>query len=130
MKRTKIYKSLLISTVFIPVSLMLIYCMNRAQTNFFKGNDLYDKAWELILNRIEFMAKHLPQGHFPMLADNITGKWESFKNPGWTGGFWVGMLWLAYEKTGNVKYLQCARTWNDVILGHEQEGNHDRGFVY
>jgi unsaturated chondroitin disaccharide hydrolase len=104
--------------------------MNRSQTNFFKEEDIYNKAWELILKRIEFTATHLQQIYFPMLADNITGEWESFENPNWTGGFWTGMLWLAYEHTKKAKYLQYARTWNDAILGFEQENNHDRGFIY
>jgi len=65
-----------------------------------------------------------------MLADNASGKWEVFEKPGWTGGFWVGMLWLAYEKTGEHKYLKWANSWNDATIGYEQENNHDRGFVY
>lgn len=83
-----------------------------------------------MLQRIEWTTSHVEVGGFPQLGDNTTGEWETFENPNWTGGFWVGMLWLAYEKTGEKKYLQWARSWNDAILGYELEDNHDRGFVY
>ncbi|UCE19488.1 MAG: glycoside hydrolase family 88 protein [Gemmatimonadota bacterium] len=83
-----------------------------------------------MLDRIEWTVQHIEPGYFPMLADNATGEWKTHRNPKWTGGFWVGMLWMAYEKTGQEKYLEWARAWNDSILGYEHEGNHDRGFVY
>jgi len=93
-------------------------------------NKIYKQAWEAMLSRIDWTVEHLPEGHFPMLGDNETGEWEAYKVPKWTGGFWVGMLWLAYEKTGDNKYLDWAHRWNQAILGFEKEDNHDRGFVY
>ena len=92
--------------------------------------DIYTQAWDVLLQRIDWTVRHIDTTHFPMLADNITGEWETYDNPKWTGGFWVGMLWLAYEHTNNPKYLKYAQIWNDEILGYEQENNHDRGFVY
>ena len=90
----------------------------------------YLKAWTSLLERIQWTAANIEQQSFPSLADNITGVWEVNENPGWTGGFWVGMLWLAYEKTREDVYLDWAQLWNDAILGYEDENNHDRGMVY
>jgi len=90
----------------------------------------YLNAWTSLLERIQWTAKNIETNSFPSLGDNITGVWEVSENPGWTGGYWVGMLWLAYEKTGESIYLNWAQSWNDAILGYENENNHDRGMVY
>ncbi len=90
----------------------------------------YLTAWTSLLERIQWTAANIEAKSFPSLADNFTGEWEVNENPGWTGGFWVGMLWLAYEKTGENIYLNWAQSWNDVIFGYEDEDNHDRGMVY
>ena len=52
----------------------------------------------------------------------------------WTDGFWTGLLWLAYEVTGDAKYRERAmenvgsllhRVENRIELDH-----HDLGFLY
>lgn len=56
------------------------------------------------------------------------------ENKDWTTSFWTGMIWLAYEYTGDEKYLDVAmkqcesfreRLENNVNLEH-----HDIGFLY
>ncbi|KLU75916.1 glycoside hydrolase family 88 protein [Clostridium botulinum] len=56
------------------------------------------------------------------------------ENIEWTDGFWTGLLWLAYEYTGEEKYKELAnknvlsfknRVDNDIELDH-----HDLGFLY
>lgn len=60
--------------------------------------------------------------------------YQPMKNIEWTNGFWTGILWLAYEATGDDKYRKLAekhvddfynRVVNDVELDH-----HDLGFLY
>lgn len=60
--------------------------------------------------------------------------YEPMKNVEWTNGFWTGILWLAYEVTGEEKYRKLAekhvddfyeRVVNDFELDH-----HDLGFLY
>jgi len=114
------------------VFLFCIVCCFDARPSIIRSdrNDIYSQAWETMLDRIEWTIQHIDDGYFPMLADNVTGEWETYRSPKWTGGFWVGMLWMAYEKTGKEKYLEWAKAWNDSMLGYEKEENHDRGFVY
>ena len=122
---TKRYRSVLFS----PITLLLI----GIASNQIAGDtpeDMYQRAWNSMLTRVEGTALSLKPGYFPMLGDNISGMWEAYRDPKWTGGFWVGMLWLAYENTNDEKYLKWAIAWNDSILGYESEDNHDRGFVY
>ncbi len=91
---------------------------------------LYQRAWQAMLNRIIWTVEHIEPARFPMLGDNTTGIWEATPDPKWTGGFWVGMIWLAYDQTRDEQYREWAEKWNEAIIGHEEENNHDRGFVY
>lgn len=55
-------------------------------------------------------------------------------NTDWTEGFWTGMLWLAYELTGQVKYREVAEV-HVVSFAERAEkrigtNTHDLGFLY
>lgn len=56
------------------------------------------------------------------------------ENQEWTPGFWTGMLWLAYEYTGQVKFKELAIknviSFNDRIDNNIDVDNHDLGFMY
>ena len=65
-------------------------------------------------------------------GDDLT--YPKVDNTGWTEGFYIGMIWLAYEYTGDVKYKHIAtkhcdamreRLENNIVLEH-----HDLGFLY
>lgn len=52
---------------------------------------------------------------------------------GWTPSFWTGMLWLAYEVTGDDVYRQTAERHLDTFERRLEEGGtetHDLGFLY
>lgn len=83
-----------------------------------------DKLWEDV------------HGNFASHA-SVNGVYEEVQNygtAGWNTGFWTGMLWLAYEATGDKKYLDRAlshipsfykRIDDKVGVNH-----HDMGFLY
>lgn len=52
----------------------------------------------------------------------------------WTPGFWTGMVWLAYEITGNDKYRRAAEvqleTYRDRLERKTHISTHDLGFIY
>ena len=55
-------------------------------------------------------------------------------NHGWTTGFWPGMLWLAYESTGDPVYRRAGEARADdfahrLRAGHDLD-THDLGFLY
>ncbi len=67
-------------------------------------------------------------------ACTVDGFYEVGENVGWTTGFWVGELWLAYEWTGNEEYKLAALKQVDKFL-HRMEyqiyiNTHDMGFLY
>ena len=53
---------------------------------------------------------------------------------GWTEGFWTGMLWLAYEFTGDEKFKLAAHELDKLLCRriYEKRGTdtHDLGFLY
>jgi unsaturated chondroitin disaccharide hydrolase len=63
-------------------------------------------------------------------GDNQTGEWkEQQKGFYWTGSFWIGELWLLYEKTKDERFRRWAELWNASLLGKELTENHDTGFL-
>jgi unsaturated chondroitin disaccharide hydrolase len=52
----------------------------------------------------------------------------------WVQGFWTGMLWLAYEVTGNEKYRKVAEIQVEDYLKRIENligvNHHDMGFLY
>ncbi|MCK1299323.1 MULTISPECIES: glycoside hydrolase family 88 protein [unclassified Bradyrhizobium] len=54
----------------------------------------WDEAIERIKDRIRSTAQQVGDG-FPHWADPNTGIWKTTAHGDWTGGYWLGMLWLA-----------------------------------
>lgn len=71
---------------------------------------------------------------FPSHAsvNNVYTKDENVN--GWNEGFWTGMLWLAYDLTGDEKYRRVAEmqipTYTKRIKEHLGVDHHDMGFLY
>ncbi|MBR5505453.1 MAG: glycoside hydrolase family 88 protein [Clostridia bacterium] len=73
-------------------------------------------------------------GNFPSEAskNNIYEEVENIY--GWNEGFFTGMLWLAYEATGDEKYKERALSqipsYEVRIDNHLGTNTHDMGFIY
>ncbi|KHF35692.1 Unsaturated chondroitin disaccharide hydrolase [Paenibacillus sp. P1XP2] len=72
-------------------------------------------------------------GTFPSEAS--TGNvYRQVGNTEWTPAFWTGMLWLAYETTGNEKYRKAAEkqlsSYKQRIEERRYTNTHDLGFLY
>lgn len=65
------------------------------------------RAIELVLGRIEATAAQVTDD-FPHWADPETGRWTTTPDGDWTGGYWIGMLWLAAVATGEARYREWA----------------------
>lgn len=63
-----------------------------------------------MLERIDDTARQELEG-FPNYADPETGAWVTSPRGDWTGGFWVGELWLACRATGSQRYAELAARW-------------------
>lgn len=67
-------------------------------------------------------------------ASATRGRYESVEKVDWTEGFWTGMLWLAWEVTGDDKYRAVAESLLDSFEERLDKqikvDTHDLGFLY
>lgn len=67
----------------------------------------------------------------PASENNV---YPAIDNVEWTSSFWTGMLWLAYEITGDKKYQKIAEVQLESYKKRVDEriatGTHDLGFLY
>jgi len=83
-----------------------------------------DKLWEDV------------NGEFPSPAsyDNRYKQIDNYTSEGWGTGFWTGMLWLAYDATGDIKYKERALSHIDSFYRKIRDksgvNHHDMGFLY
>src|SRR5712692_4646937 len=66
-------------------------------------NDSWSQAIEHMLARVQDTMARVKEG-FPHWADPETGQWTTTPEGDWTGGYWIGMLWLAAATTGDARY--------------------------
>lgn len=72
-------------------------------------DEFVNDAIERMLQRVDATSEQVTA--FPHWADVRTGAWTQTADGDWTGGAWVGELWLALRLTGDVKYRTLARRW-------------------
>lgn len=62
------------------------------------------------------------------------GIYAPMDNTEWTSGFWTGMLWLAFEASGETRYRHAAErqveSFRDRIEREIYVDHHDLGFLY
>jgi unsaturated chondroitin disaccharide hydrolase len=76
------------------------------------------EAWtgaiDRMLSRIQDTAARV-KDRFPHWADPETGQWTTTPEGDWTGGCWVGQLWLAAAATGDAKYRSWAEPFAERL---------------
>jgi len=92
-----------------------------------------DRALTKALKTIKAKIPHFPAGSYPPAAS--TGQiYQPIPNTDWTSSFWTGQLWLAYELTGDRKFLQAAQShlpdYRKRLDTRTATDHHDLGFLY
>jgi unsaturated chondroitin disaccharide hydrolase len=67
------------------------------------ANDQWQAAIQRMLVRMEDTTQRVGV-RFPHWANTDTGEWVTTADGDWTGGYWVGMNWIAHRVTGDKKY--------------------------
>jgi unsaturated chondroitin disaccharide hydrolase len=67
----------------------------------------WDAAIDRMLARMHDTTARV-KDRFPHWADTETGEWTTTPDGDWTGGYWIGMLWLAATATGDARHRQQA----------------------
>ena len=87
------------------------------------------QAIEHMLNRINDTARRVTDG-FPHYAEPETGEWTTSPAGDWTGGFWNGMLWLAYHATQDRRYHDWVSNWVERLRVRAGSETIFRGFLF
>ena len=87
------------------------------------ADDRWSGAIERMLARIQDTATRVTKG-FPHWADPDTGEWTTTPDGDWTGGFWIGMLWLAGTATGEPRYRDWAEPFVERLRVRIDAENH------
>ncbi|MDU4362485.1 MAG: glycoside hydrolase family 88 protein [Klebsiella oxytoca] len=92
--------------------------LEALDTRYFSPQPGLDRAWldgaiGDVLIRLDAMLPRFT-ATFPS-ASATRGRYESVEKVDWTEGFWTGMLWLAWEVTGDDKYRAVViQAWGDL----------------
>lgn len=117
--------------------------MNNVKLEEIKNIQKYENAPEVskedIKKAIEFVIGKIDENiekftyKFPAPA-SVNNVYEGIDNVDWTSCFWTGMLWLAYEITGEDKYKNTAEIHLQSFKKRIEEkictDTHDLGFLY
>ncbi|MBM7587281.1 unsaturated chondroitin disaccharide hydrolase [Bacillus pakistanensis] len=91
-----------------------------------------EKAIEHVLKKIDQSIGEFTD-FFPD-SSSINQVYQPIENIEWTTSFWTGMLWLAYEWTGDKKYREIAEkhveSFKERIDKQIEVNHHDLGFLY
>lgn len=96
------------------------------------GHEKLDAILAAVLDRID-RSLDLFTDAFPTPSSQ-DGVYGAMDNTEWTNGFWTGMLWLAYEASGQARYREVAqrqvRGFKKRIDQRVNVEHHDLGFLY
>ena len=72
-----------------------------------------------------------PADGFPRHILNAETKWETVGAKDWCSGFWPGVLWYAYEYSGDLGLLKSAEAFTTPLkkIAFSPAENHDIGFM-
>lgn len=91
-----------------------------------------EKAIQFVLKKIDENLDTFTH-KFPAAA-SVNNVYPAVENTCWTSSFWTGMLWLAYEVTGDEKYRKVAEIHLQSFKKRIDEkiavNHHDLGFLY
>jgi unsaturated chondroitin disaccharide hydrolase len=82
-----------------------------------------------MLERIDDTAQRVTEG-FPNFADPETGEWTTSPQGDWTGGHWVGELWLSRRVTGEERYGKWATKWCEALRPRARSNTIFRSFLF
>jgi len=86
-----------------------------------------DEIAELVVAKVERTAEKVGSG-FPHLTEN--GRWRTTRDGGWTGGFWIGILWLTHLMTGDKKFADLTCRWLPRLEQRKSDRMFDLGFLF
>lgn len=90
---------------------------------------LWTQAIERMLGRMRDTARRVGD-RYPHWANPDTGEWTTTADGDWTGGYWVGMHWLAHRATGDAAYREAAERMVERLRGRVAGETVFKGFPF
>ncbi|WP_052487054.1 glycoside hydrolase family 88 protein [Gordoniibacillus kamchatkensis] len=90
----------------------------------------WEQVWERAVAKVALMAGRIGE-RSPHAAKD--GRYDDREHDWWTSGFWPGMLWLMYDRTGDDKFHAAAWSWDEKLercFLRENRLHHDVGFQF
>lgn len=115
----------------------MIPILETLDSRYLTAQPVLDKAWldAAINETLASIDAMLPRftDTFPA-ASAHEGRYPAVEKVDWTEGFWTGMLWLAWEVTGDDKYRKVAEglldSFEERLDKQIKVDTHDLGFLY
>jgi unsaturated chondroitin disaccharide hydrolase len=92
-------------------------------------NRVWIDAIARMRSRIDHTAATVRDG-FPHFADPATGAWTITPAGDWTGGYWVGMLWLTAATVDDAHYGRLAEEWTARLRSRIDSQTSARGLLF
>lgn len=92
-------------------------------------------ALEALDNGVKIAEKNLGEftDHFQS-SNSFDGFYQPTENVEWTTGFWTGVIWLSYERTGDERFLKAGEAQVESFLHRIRNkidvNYHDMGFLF
>lgn len=86
-----------------------------------------DAALAFAQVQLEKHAQRSGPERFTCYTDQ-SGQWVGRNLDGWCCGFSAGLMWMMYEHTGDRKWADYGRDWNDSIRPRATASDNDTGF--
>src|SRR5690606_33987028 len=113
--------------VALPFSLLLMMnaCSNHSENTFQHDMDYSIGQVKQLLGNLPDNPPNIPRN---VMEDGKTWRYVTYRD--WTSGFWPGILWYAYEETGDDGLREAAQRFTGQLapLAHEPATDHDLGF--
>jgi unsaturated chondroitin disaccharide hydrolase len=90
---------------------------------------LWHDAISRMRSRIDSTARTVGEG-YPHFADPATGLWTTTPAGDWTGGYWIGMLWLTAHATGDRRYVELAERWTEPLHARLTSNSAAKGLLF
>lgn len=84
--------------------------------------------------KVQVKVDHMIQAGW-MEAPHVSasGRYDQIKVDQWISGFWPGILWILYDKTGEERYREAAEPWDErmeLCYLRDNHFHHDVGFQF
>lgn len=114
--------------ISIIIGVLIVSCNNSEKSTDFDCQEVIDYC---VNKTKETLGSSLVTDSLPRNILPGSTKWNKVGIYDWCSGFWPGILWYAYEASGDMEILKNARNFTEPLHGvlDVPVDNHDLGFM-